>query len=308
METSARTPLLSYLFLFLPPFFWSTNFIVGKALVGQVPPWTLNTGRFVVSALLLVPLLLYRRERLNLSRRSLAPLGLMSLTGVFAFNTVLYIGLNYTTAINATLVNSTTPLTTACIAWLVIGEKMTSRRAFGILLSFSGVGWIVSGGSLAMLLGLRFNPGDVIVFFATALWGFYSVMAKRMMQQFSPLALTTVTTAAGALMLLPAAYFELSWNPADLWRQEVLLAFVYLGIFPSFVSFLIWNRSVLIFGPGRATLVYNTLPLFAVILSVIFLGETLVPYQIAGGVVIIAGVMIGTTATAPTEVSAPHGR
>ncbi|MEK7210267.1 MAG: EamA family transporter, partial [Candidatus Binatota bacterium] len=70
-------------------------------------------------------------------------------------------------------------------------------------------------------------------------------------------------------------------------------------IFPSFVSFLIWNRSILIFGPGRATLVYNTLPLFAVILSVIFLGEVLWPYQIAGGVVIIAGVIIGTKENAP---------
>ncbi len=272
--------------------------------MGQVPPWTLNTGRFVVSALLLVPLLLYRRERPSLSRQSLAPLALMSLTGVFAFNAVLYIGLNYTTAINATLVNSMTPVTTACIAWLVIGEKMTWRRAFGTALSFSGVGWIVSEGSLAIVLGLRFNPGDVIVFFATALWGFYSVMAKRMMHQLSPLALTTITTTAGALMLLPAAFVELSWNPADLWRQEVLLAFVYLGIFPSFVSFLIWNRSVLIFGPSRATLVYNTLPLFTVILSVIFLGETLMPYQMVGGAVIIAGVMIGTAATTPTEGSA----
>lgn len=308
METSARASPLSYLFLFLPPFFWSTNFIVGKALVGQVPPWTLNTGRFVVSTLLLVPLLLYRGERPSVSKQNFVPLILMSLTGVFAFNAVLYIGLNFTTAINATLVNSTTPVTTACIAWLVIGEKMTWRRAFGILLSFSGVGWIVSEGSLAMLLGLRFNPGDIIVFFATALWGFYSAMAKRMMQQLSPLALTTVTTTAGALMLLPVAFFELSRNPADLWQQEVLLAFVYLGIFPSFVSFLIWNRSVLIFGPGRATLVYNTLPLFTIVLSVIFLDETLMPYQIAGGLVIIAGVMIGTAATTQTEGPASHKR
>ncbi|MFQ5842859.1 MAG: EamA family transporter [Thermodesulfobacteriota bacterium] len=62
MEISVRASSYSHLPLFLPPFFWSTNFIVGKALVGQVPPWTLDTGRFVVSALILMPLLLYRRE------------------------------------------------------------------------------------------------------------------------------------------------------------------------------------------------------------------------------------------------------
>lgn len=301
MDTSARVPLSDYLLLFLPPFFWSTNFIVGKALASTVPPWTLNAGRFVVSALILVPLLLYRREWPTVPSRFFGPLILMSLTGVSAFNAVLYMGLHYTTAINATLVNSTTPITTACIAWLLIREKMTPRRVFGILLSFSGVAWVVSRGSLAVLFGLGFNPGDVIVFFATALWGFYSVMAKRLMQRLSPLALTAITTVIGALFLLPAAFAELSLSPADLSRREVLLAFLYLGTFPSFLSFVIWNRSVLTFGPGRATLVYNTLPLFAVILSVAFLGESLMPYQIAGGLVIIVGVIIGTTGAVAAE-------
>jgi drug/metabolite transporter (DMT)-like permease len=284
----------SYFLLFLPPFFWSTNFIVGKALVGLVPPWTLNTGRFTVSSLFLIPLVLYQRQWQKIPREMILPLILMSLTGVFAFNSVLYTGLHYTTAINATLVNSTTPITTACLAWLIIAEKMTWKRILGIVLSLTGIGWIVSHGSLETLYGLRFNPGDIIVFFATTLWGFYSVMAKRMMRQMSPLTLTAITTWIGTLFLLPAAAIELSRSPADLFRREVLLAFLYLGVFPSFAAFLIWNRSILIFGPSRATLVYNTLPIFAVFLSMIFLAETLMLYQIVGGVVVIAGVIIGT--------------
>jgi len=302
MEAPVRTSLSAYSLLFLPPLFWSTNFIIGKALVGSVPPWTLNTGRFVVSAVILLPLLLYRGEWRSVPKRSIIPLALMSLTGVFAFNSVLYMGLHYTTAINATLVNSTPPVTTACLAWILIGENMTRRRVLGILISFTGVGWTVSHGSLETLYSLRFNPGDIIVFFATILWGFYSVMAKKMMQQISPFVLTAITTGIGALFLLPAAFLELSWDPVDLSRWQVLLAFLYLGIFPSFVAFLIWNRSILIFGPGRATLVYNTLPLFAVVLSVIFLGETLMPYQALGGMVIIAGVIIGTTDQTPQAI------
>lgn len=114
MKNPNRPSLASYTLLFLPPFFWSTNFIVGKALVDKVPPWTLNSGRFIVSALVLIPVLLYRKEWPP--RHTLLPLVLMSLTGVFAFNAVLYIGLRYTSAVNAALVNSTTPVTTACIA------------------------------------------------------------------------------------------------------------------------------------------------------------------------------------------------
>ena len=292
MKKPNPTSLVSYILLFLPPFFWSTNFIVGKALVNDVPPWTLNTGRFIVSALVLIPALLYRREWPP--RHTLLPLVLMSLTGVFAFNAVLYIGLRYTSAINATLVNSTTPVTTTCIAWVLIGERITNRRVLGILLSFAGVGWIVGQGSLDTLLHMKFNPGDVIVFFATSLWGFYTVMAKRMMQHLSPLALASLTTCIGALLLLPVASLELRTHPVELCRSEVLLAFVYLGIFPSFLAFLLWNRSIRTFGPGRASLVYNTLPLFAVILSQVFLNETLWTYQIVGGTVIVVGVVIGT--------------
>lgn len=273
---------------------WSTNFIVGKALVGVVPPWTLNTGRFLVAALIMVPLVFYRREWSALPKGSLPILLLISLAGVSAFNAVLYIGLRYTTAINATLVNAMTPVTTACLAWLLIGEKMTARRTLGILISFTGVGWIISHGSLAVFFQLGFNPGDILVFFATMLWGFYSVMAKRLMQNLSPLFLTAITTCIGVLFLLPVAYIEQQASPSDLLRGDVLLAFLYLGVLPSFVAFVIWNRSILIFGPSRATLVYNTLPLFAVVLSAIFLGETLSPYQVFGGMVVVTGVIIGT--------------
>jgi len=292
VEKSAHAPLSSFTLLFLPPIFWSSNFIVGKALVGIVPPWTLNTGRFTVSALILLPALLCRKEWPP--RQAWPALILMSLTGVFAFNAVLYIGLRYTSAINATLVNATTPVTTALIAWLVIGEAITRRRVAGILLSFAGIGWIVSHGSVGTLLSLNFNLGDVIVFFATSLWGFYMVMAKPMMRHLSPLALTSITTIIGALFLLPAAALELHDRPADLWQSKVILSFLYLGIFPSFLSFLMWNRSIRTFGPGRASLAYNTLPLFAVVLAGIFLNEELRAYQIVGGIAIIGGVLIGT--------------
>jgi drug/metabolite transporter (DMT)-like permease len=78
-------------------------------------------------------------------------------------------------------------------------------------------------------------------------------------------------------------------------QPQVILAFIYLGALPSCSAFLLWNRSILIFGPGRAALAYNTLPLHAVILSMILLGERLMLYQVVGGLGIVAGVIFGTT-------------
>src|ERR1051325_7693481 len=227
-NSPAKPPLSAYAILFLPPIFWSSNFIVGKALVGRVPPWTLNTGRFAVSALILLPWLLYRREPPP-PRRTRLPLVLMSLTGVFAFNAVLYIGLRDTSAINATLVNATTPVTTTLIAHFLIREEITRRRIVGIALSFIGIASIVSRGSLAALLNVDFNAGDLIVFFATSLWGFYMVVAKPLMRQMSPLTLTAVTTAIGAALLLPVAALELSVTRTANIPLDALAAILYLG-------------------------------------------------------------------------------
>ncbi|HWP56489.1 MAG TPA: DMT family transporter [Candidatus Acidoferrales bacterium] len=301
---SRRPSGLDYLLLFLPPFFWSTNFVIGKSLAGEVPPWTLNTGRFAVSALIVLPLIVYRGGW-RVPRKYAFTLIVMSLTGVTAFNSVLYIGLNHTSALNATLVNSTTPLTTAGLAWLLIGERMPRRRLAGIALSFFGVTWIVARGELAALVDLRFSFGDVIVLFATLLWGFYSVMAKRTMAALSPFVVTAITTVLGALFLLPIAFFELSFQPADLARAEIVAAFLYLGALPSFAAFLLWNRSVLLFGPSRAALAYNTLPLHAVWLAAVFLGETLMPYQLFGGLAIMAGVLLGASANPATSEKIP---
>jgi drug/metabolite transporter (DMT)-like permease len=298
-EISRRATVVDYGLLLLPPFFWSTNFIIGKALAGEVPPWTLNFGRFGVATLLLLPLLLYRSGWHSLPRASFPTLLLMSVTGVTAFNSVLYLGLHQTSAINGTLVNSTTPATTACFAWLLIGERMPWRRGAGILLSFAGVAWIVAHGEPELFVDLKVNYGDVIVFFATTLWGFYSVMAKKMMGAMSPFVLTAVTTVIGTLFLIPISWFELSSQPTDLMRLHVILAFIYLGALPSFAAFLLWNRSILIFGPGRAALAYNTLPLYAIILSIILLGERLMLYQVIGGLGIVAGVIFGTTERFP---------
>jgi drug/metabolite transporter (DMT)-like permease len=299
VATPTTQSFFSYVLLFLPPFFWSTNFIVGKALVGSVPPWTLNTGRFVVSALFLVPFLIYSGAWRTVPKSALPALVLMSLVGVSAFNSLLYAGLRHTSAINGSLVNAAMPITTACIAWFLIGEKMTRRRLFGIVLSFGGVAWIVGGGDWDSVLSLRVNPGDLLVFFATTLWGFYSVMAKKLMQTVSPFVLTAVTTGIGVVFLIPAALIELSFEAADLGRPDVLWSFVYLGIFPSLVAFLLWNRSILVFGPTKAALVYNTIPLFAVVLSVLILGETPRFFQLAGGMAIVLGVVIGTMESRP---------
>jgi len=139
VEIASRPSFPAYLFLFLPPLFWSSNFILGRALVDRVSPWTLNTGRFVVAAVILIPLLLYRQGWPAVLRKFIVPLVLMSLTGVFAFNAVLYTGLHYTTAINATLVYNTIPFFVIILSAIFLGERLMLYQGVGGAVIIAGV-------------------------------------------------------------------------------------------------------------------------------------------------------------------------
>ncbi len=282
------------LLVLITAFLWSTNFVVGKVLVASIPPWTMTTVRFSVAALCLLPLLTTRpaAERPPLFPH-LVPLLVMGLTGVFAFNSVLYTGLRFTTAINATLVNAVSPLVTTLVARAVLGDHLTGRALAGIALSFAGVAGIVSGGSWTHLRGLTFNPGDLLILGGTLLWAIYSVWGKKLLGELSTLAVTTYSTLVGLPFLFAASAIEMSLGGIPPFTGMHVAALVYLGVGPSVLALLAWNEGVKRLGPGQAMAFYNTIPLFATLQSVLFLGEPVRANQILGGVLILSGAFLG---------------
>jgi drug/metabolite transporter (DMT)-like permease len=215
----------------------------------------------------------------------------MGLTGVFGFNSLLYTSLKSTTAANAALINGTGPLIFSLMAALTLRERLTARNLAGALVSLAGVVIIISGGSLDALLGLRFNLGDLLVLAAVVVWGVYSMLGRLVTRTRSAFAATALSNWIGLAMLYPAAIVEQARQPAAPgWL--VILAAVYIGVGPSFVSFLAWNEGVRRVGATRATVFYNMLPFYGTLLGVLILHEPLGWAQVIGGALILAGSLI----------------
>jgi drug/metabolite transporter (DMT)-like permease len=267
---------------------WATNMALGRWLRDQIGPLTLAAARVLIASLLFAALLQRRPpEERRLGRDRWLLLG-MALSGVAVFAPTLYLGLRFTTAVNATLVNGLGPLITGLLAALLIQEPMSRRQVTGAIVGLAGVIGLISGGSLAFWQAVRGNVGDLIVLGAVTLWGLYSVLGRQVMRHRSALSATAFSAFLGLPLLLLAAAWEIQSFPVVA-RPQLVLAVLYIGIAPAVVGFLSWNAGVRRLGASGAMVFYNTLPLYGALLGYLFLGESIGPAHLLGGALIIGG-------------------
>lgn len=267
---------------------WATNMTLGRWLRTEIGPLTLAAARFLIAAPILA-MLLYRlpaqERRMGEDRW---PLAGMALVGVVLFGPTLYLGLRYTPAVTATLINGLGPLITGLLAAVLIREPMSRAQIAGATLGLMGVALLISGGSLTFWQATEANSGALIVLAAITLWGFYSVLGRTVMRTRSALSATALTTWIGLPFLLIAAGWELHRIPPN-WTPQVLLAIGYIGLVPTVIGILAWNAGVRRLGPSGAMMFYNSLPLYGTLLGALWLGEVVGLTHLIGGGLIVGG-------------------
>ena len=271
----------------LATFTWATNIVLGRSLRDDIGPLTLGAARFFIASLLFIALLQRRPpEERRLGRDRGLLLGMAVVVGIFA--PTLYLGLRYTTAVNATLINGLAPLITGVLAAVLIREPMSRRQATGAIAALAGVIVLISGGSLAFWGAVHGSVGDLILLGAATLWGFYSILGRQVMRHRSTLSATALSTIMGFPLLLLAAAWEVQTFPVHV-RPELVLALLYIGTAPTVIGYLAWNGGVRRLGPSGAMAFYNTLPFYGALLGYFFLGESIGPVHLLGGALIIGG-------------------
>jgi drug/metabolite transporter (DMT)-like permease len=267
---------------------WATNMVLGRWLRDDIGPLTLAAARFLIASLFFAALLRRRpAEERRLGRDRWLLLG-MALSGVAVFTPTLYLGLRFTTAVNATLINGFGPLITGLLAAVLIREPMSTRQLTGAIVGLAGVIVLISGGSLAFWQAVRGNVGDLIVLGAVALWGLYSVLGHQVMRHRSALSATALSVFLGLLPLLLAAAWEVRTFPVSA-HSQLILAVLYIGIAPAVIGFLSWNAGIRRLGASGAMVFYNMLPLYGALLGYLFLGESIGSAHLLGGALIIGG-------------------
>jgi len=288
--------LYPYLLLTLCNLFWSGNWVLGRAAHDVVPPVALTFGRWAISAICLAPLAIPRlKGKGAVLRRHWLLIAVLGFFGVGFFQIVVYTGLRYTTAINAVLMNAAAPLYIIAISWLLDGETVTPRQLLGMVLSFSGIIVIITRGTFAQLLHLRFNAGDLMILLGMPAWGLYCVLLRRAPKSLDTLGLLFAVNVAGLILVAPALAIEAVFIGLPQATPLAGLAVLYTGIFASFLAYICWNKGVEMVGPNRAGFTSHLLPAFATVLAEFTLGEALHPYHVAGIAVVLFGVWLATS-------------
>jgi drug/metabolite transporter (DMT)-like permease len=286
---------LAFTFLALANLFWAGNWVLGRALRDAFDPVSLNFWRWVIAVVVLAPFALPGlAAKRAVIRRHAGILALLALLSVSIFQSLVYLGLESTTAVNAVLINCAGPLFILLCAWLLEGERATLRQVVGILVSVAGILVILSRGDPAVLLQLRFHSGDAWIVLAIAIWGVYSVLLKRRPAELGGVHFLFVLSVAGVLFLAPVFVFQVLHSPPRAPSASEAAAVVYMGLAASVGAFLLWNRGVAVVGPNAAGFTLYLLPTFGTLLAIAFLGETFGAFHAVGIATIVAGVILAT--------------
>src|SRR6185295_17865436 len=276
---------------------WSGNWIAGRALRDAFDPVTLNFWRWAVAAVVLAPVALPAiRGQGALIRRHAGILLLLAFTGVALFQSLVYLGLRSTLAVNAVLLNSSMPLFMLLCSWAIERERATPRQIAGILISLAGILVILSRGEPAALLQLELHAGDAWILLAMPVWGIYSVLLKRRPAELGGVGFLFVISVAGVLMLAPFAALHAVLEPQRVPSATVAAAVVYMGVAASVLAFICWSRGVATVGAKAAGFTVHLLPAFGTILAILLLDERFQAFHAAGIGTILAGVLLATLA------------
>jgi drug/metabolite transporter (DMT)-like permease len=291
---------MAYLLLTLSALFWSANFVLSRGMHSEIPPFSLSFWRWTIALIILLCFSGHHlwRQRIAVKKHSRFIL-IQGLLGVAGFNSLIYLAVQTTTAINAVLVNSCIPVLIAVFSWIMYRDLMTPRQCFGVLISLTGVVLIIARGKVAYLLAMNFNRGDLLIFVAAACWALYSANLRKYPKEVHPLTYLSAIIISGLLMILPFYLMEIYSGKHMGITYSSVATVLYVAIFASLLAFIFWNRAVRSVGANKAGPFIHLMPVFSTILAVFFLGETLYPYHIKGILLIFSGILMTTLMVQP---------
>jgi drug/metabolite transporter (DMT)-like permease len=286
--------VLPYLLLTLTALFWSGNFVLARAVHDSVPPLTLAAARWGLALLVLTPFAWrHARTAAPLLRPYWPRLLTLGLIGIAGFNSLVYLGLQTTTATNAVLLNSCIPVLILLLCWRWRGDTLRPAQWLGVGLAFAGVLVIVTGGRISQLAHVHLNPGDGLVLVAVVLWALYTVLLRGL-PRVHWLGLLWWLILIGSAVVLPCAALEWLAGARIHWQAGTVWTFLYMGIFPSVLAYGFYNRGVAQIGAARAGAFIHLMPVFGTLLAWVLLHEVPQGFQFAGMAAILAGVALGS--------------
>ena len=295
MTNSARRNTITGISLaVLATLIWSGNFIVARGIYKQIPPVNLAFWRWICASLILLPFAWnHIKKDWPVIKKSWLYFLIIAITGISIFNTFVYIGGQYTTAINLALIGTTTsPIMSVILARIFLKENIGWQKIVGMLICIVGILFLLSKGDFRNLVSFEFTKGDAWVLGAAFAFAIYNTMVKRKPSSISPISFLFVAFVLGTVILLPFYLQELTHTAPVRWDWQLVLIILYLGLGASVICFLIWNIAIRNLGAGRAALFGNLIPIFSSLEAVLILGEKFSKVHAVSMVLVFVGILL----------------
>lgn len=277
--------------LVLAALIWAVNFSVSKSALATVPPLAFNALRYPLAGAAAALFLGAARGRRRPDAPDLHRVIALGVLGNVAYQLLFIEGLDRTLAANSGVLMATSPVWTAALAVPLAGEQVDASAWGGILLTLTGVGLVVLGGA-AGAVGNETLAGDLLTLGAAFTWGLYTVLSIPLVRRYGALPMTVWTMWVGALVL---PWFGL----ADLRRIGIgsiapaaWAAIAYAGVLSITVAYVLWYRGVRALGGARTAAFGNLVPVLAIAVAWLWLGERPAPVQLLGAGLTVVGVAL----------------
>ncbi len=281
--------------LVLCALFWGGHWVVARAVYTESTPFALSFWRWLTAAAVLAPFawkpFVADWDKVRAQWR---PIALLSLAGTGLYNGIGYVGIQYTTATNALVIQSVTPAIIPVLAFAILRERIGPAAIAGVTLSCAGILAIACKLDFQALLALRLNLGDLWLLLNVSLWALYTVCLRWKPQGLHPFTFLFAIMVIGVVQLLPFYAYELATGGGVRFSTTAVLGILYLGIFPATLNYLLWNKAVGEIGAARAGPFLYLVPVFGIAMAWLFLGERLYLYHLVGVVLIFAGIWLAS--------------
>jgi drug/metabolite transporter (DMT)-like permease len=268
---------------------WGGTFIATKMASHVFGSFTGASFRYLVALLFMVPMMLFKDAKaFKVTDKQFIQLALLGFTGIFAYSFFFFTGLRQVKASHGALIVALNPVLVMLISALIGKERISGIKILGLLISLAGTAIVIARGDILDLFTM-FTWGDALMLGCPISWAFYTYFAKDALKFASPLQASTWAILTGMMFIVFFVPFEPYPVNVD-WT--VWLAIVYLGICGSVLGFIWYYEGIKAIGPVKTSAFNNLIPIFAMLLSVVLLGETIHGYMIYGSAMVIGGVYL----------------
>ena len=307
--TSKQSVLAARLASLAAVVLWGVSFVATKAALREVSPVTLIFTRFALGIAVLFLILKLRRESLIPPRDAWPMLAAMGFVGIFLHQMIQVHGLTLTTAVRTGWLIGVTPIWSAVLAAVFLGERFGPRKIFGLFLGMVGALLVITRGELSpRVLALPATRGDLLVLASTVTWGIYTILGRETLKRLGSATATAAAMLAGWTMMIPFFVGTAGWQDYRSLSSTSVVAIVFLGVGCSGLGYWFWYTALERIEASQVAAFLYIEPLVTLMAAVALLGESVAVSTILGGVLVLVGVLTVQSASGNSKgISGKNG-